>query len=123
MDTGWKKSTPNVDQYGNKIKIKNMARHLARQGMKAAIADLKKGPEAPEKKKQNEETEQVDEISSDMLRKAKHKAYAMSSAADEAGKTKEADKRFSQAVKFQNREYDVSKKEGQRFSKYMASKD
>ena len=71
----------------------------------------------------NESVEQIDEISSDVLRKAKHKAYALSSQADQEGKTKEADKRFSQGVRFQNREYDVSKKEGQKFSKYMAQKE
>jgi hypothetical protein len=71
----------------------------------------------------NEEAEQIDEISSDVLRRAKHKAYGLSARADDEGKTKEADKRFSQGVKFQNREYDVSKKEGAKLSKYMAQKE
>ena len=69
------------------------------------------------------EEEQIDEVSSDLLRKAKHKAYALSSKADEEGKTKEADKRFSQGIKFQNREYTVGKKEGEKLSKYMAQKE
>ena len=53
-DTGWQKAqTDRKDQYGNRIK--NVARRLARQGMQAAVKDLKKGPEAG--KRQVEEVE------------------------------------------------------------------
>lgn len=90
------------------------ARHLARIAL--AVKNKKKAP-------MKEDLETIDEVSSDLLRRAKHKAYSLSSQADEQGKTKEADKRFSQGIKFQNREYDVSKKEGKKFSKYMAQKE
>lgn len=89
-------------------------RHLAR----IALATKNK-----KQAQMKEDAQQVDEVSSDLLRRAKHKAYALSSTADQAGKTKEADKRFSQGIRFQNREYDVSKKEGSRLSKYMAQRE
>lgn len=46
-DSGFRKMSPVKDRFGNKVK--NVAQHLARQGMQAAIKDLKKGPEAGKK--------------------------------------------------------------------------
>ena len=46
-DSGFRKMAPVKDRFGNKVK--NVAQHLARQGMQAAIKDLKKGPEASKK--------------------------------------------------------------------------
>lgn len=130
-DATHKKTQAGAD-YAHSIS-RGMSVKQADAGMKkdydAAKPDVKKavkrmyGIDKAVSRLTKEEVEQVDEISSDMLRKAKHKAYALSSKADDEGKTKEADKRFSQGVRFQNREYDVSKKEGQKLSKYMAQKE
>ena len=46
-DSGFRKMAPVKDRFGNKVK--NVAQHLARQGMQAAMKDLKKGPEAGKK--------------------------------------------------------------------------
>ena len=64
-DSGWQKAqTDRKDQFGNRIK--NVARRLARQGMQAAMKDLKKGPEAG--KRQVEEVEELDELKRSTIR-------------------------------------------------------